>query len=84
MPNPIWHDYLVFVSAIACIAGLFLILNPNTTQASDLETDERVQLLTIFSYWLVHCVSFGILKLKLPEWDILLLSLNDARQSRWF
>ena len=76
MPNPSWHDYLVFISAIACIAGLFLLLNPHKTPASDLETDERVQLLTIFTYWLVHCVAFGILKLKLPEWDILLLSLK--------
>ncbi|GAC1467739.1 MAG: hypothetical protein NVSMB70_13090 [Chamaesiphon sp.] len=71
-----WHDYLVFISLFACIAGLLLLLNPNKAEAEDLATDERMLLLMSFTYWLVHCVAVGIQEFQLPDWDILLLSLK--------
>ncbi len=76
MPNLHWHDYLLFASLVASIAGLFLLSDGDSTQASELETSEQMLLSMSFSYWIVHCVMVGILKLWHPEWEILSINLR--------
>jgi hypothetical protein len=71
-----WRDYLVFISFVASIAGLLLIPSGKQTQAEDFEEIERSLFQMSFTYWLVYCVAFGLLKLKLPEWEMLLVSLK--------
>ncbi len=83
MPNPIWHDYWVVVSFVACIAGLFLLFNTKH-QAGELEATERSLSAMSFSYWMVYCVAFGIQKIDLPEWETLLLSLKLTTAFSYF
>lgn len=71
-----WHDYLVFISFFASIAGLVLLLTSSQTQAEEVEETERMLLLMSFTYWLVYCVAIGIEKVKLPDWEILLISVR--------
>lgn len=71
-----WHDYLVFASFWAAIAGLILLSHKNQTQPEDGEATERVLLMMSFTYWIVYCVAIGIQKFRLPDWDILLMSLQ--------
>lgn len=84
MPNFICHNSFVFLSFFACIIGLFLVVDIKKTQASDIEDEERMLLMMSFTYWLVYCVSFGIQKLALPEWDTLLLSLKLTNLFAYF
>ena len=74
--NLSWQDSLVFLSFLGSIAGLWLLFNSKQTQAEDLEATERSLFMMTFAYWLVYCVARGILKLELPEWETLLMSLK--------
>ncbi|MGE5660591.1 MAG: hypothetical protein ACM37W_28720 [Actinomycetota bacterium] len=76
MPNLNWHDYLIFASSVACIAGLVLLSNTRETPADELEKTELILLRMTFSYWMVYCLAASTLKLSLPEWDILLMGLK--------
>ena len=74
--NLIWHDLLVFVSFAACIAGLYLLSNADQPEVTELEETEQILFRMSFAYWMVYCVAFGIQKMALPDWEILLLSLK--------
>lgn len=76
MPNVSWHDYLVFISFLACIAGLFLLFNPDKTQVEKMSCDEQMLLEMSFTYWIIYCITAGMQKLELSHWEILLLSLK--------
>ncbi|MFE1748727.1 hypothetical protein [Coleofasciculus sp. H7-2] len=76
MPNLNWHEYLLFVSFVGSIAGLFLLSAGKPTQVDELEETEQILLTMSFTYWIVYCVVVGILKFSQPEWDILLMSLK--------
>lgn len=76
MPNVSWHDYLVFISFLACIAGLFLLFNPDKTQVEKMSCDEQMLLEMSFTYWIIYCITVGMQKLELSHWEILLLSLK--------
>lgn len=71
-----WHDYWVLISFVGSIAGLFLLYDPKRTGAEEFEQIERSLMQMCFTYWLVYCVAKGILKLELPEWETLLMSLK--------
>lgn len=70
------HGFFVVLSFAACIAGLFLLLDAKDPQANDLEETEEILLRMSFTYWLVYCVAFGIQKIVLPDWEMVLLSLK--------
>ena len=76
MPNLNWHDYLIGASLAACIAGLLLLSNAKPAPADELEKTDLILLRMTFSYWIVYCVAASALKLSLPAWDTLLLSLK--------
>jgi hypothetical protein len=84
MPNIIWHDFLVFLSFIACIAGLVLLSDTKQNQVSELEETEQILFRMCFTYWLVYCVALGIQKIALPDWEILLLSLKITAALSYF
>ena len=84
MPNIIWHDFLVFLSFIACIAGLILLSDTKQNQVSELEETEQILFRMSFTYWLVYCIAVGIQKIVLPEWEVLLLSLKITAALSYF
>ncbi|MBV9385518.1 MAG: hypothetical protein JOZ78_03715 [Chroococcidiopsidaceae cyanobacterium CP_BM_ER_R8_30] len=84
MLNLSWHDYLVLISFVACIAGLFLMFNGSQAQADELEATEQALLSMSFSYWIVYCVAIGVQKICLPEWDLVLLSLKLTAAFSYF
>jgi len=75
MPN-LWHDYLLALSFVACVAGLWLLFEPKKVLATEPEQTERILFKMSFTYWLVYCIAVGIQKLTLPDWDILLINLK--------
>lgn len=80
----VWHHYLVFLSSLAAIAGFFLAYTANKPQDELLEPTERVLFLMSFAYWMVYCVAFGLQKLPLPDWEILVLSLKFTTLISYF
>jgi hypothetical protein len=77
MVNLIWHDYLVLISFIACIAGLLLLSDSKQAQKNEFESTEQTLFMMIFAYWIVYCVAVGIQKFGLPEdWQMVLQSLR--------
>lgn len=82
--NLLWHDYLVLISFIASIAGLYLLLDGKQTEVEEREEAERMLLLMSFTYWIVYCFAVGIQKFQLPEWDILLTSLQLTAAISYF
>lgn len=84
MSNLIWHDFLVFLSSIACVAGLILLSDTKQNSADELEETEQILFRMSFTYWLVYCVAVGIQKIALPDWEILLLSLRITSALSYF
>ena len=84
MLNLGWHDYLVLLSFAACVTGLFLLSDGKKTQADDLEETEETLFRMTFAYWMVYCVAFGIQKIALPDWEILLLNLKITAALSYF
>ena len=76
MPQLSWHDYLMILSFLAAIAGLALLIFDNQKHEDDLEVTDRVLLMMSFTYWLVYCLSAGIQKCILPEWELALMSVK--------
>ena len=77
------HEFLVAVSFVACIAGLFLLRNRNETE-DEAEATEEILLRMSFSYWLVYCVAFGIEKMVLPQWEGLTMTLKITTALAYF
>ena len=84
MLNLGWHDYLVLISFAACVAGLLLLSDGKQTQADELEETERTLFSMSFSYWIVYCVAFGIQKICLPDWEVVLLNLRLTAALAYF
>lgn len=82
--NLSWHDLIVFVSFAASIAGLFLLSDPTQSEVNELEETEQILFRMSFAYWMVYCVAFGIQKLALPDWEVLLLSLKLTAAFSYF
>ena len=84
MSNLNGHDFLVFLSSIACIAGLILLSDSKQNSVDELEQTEEILLRMSFTYWLVYCIAVGIQKITLPDWEILLLSLRITSALSYF
>lgn len=81
--NLLCHEFVVAVSFVACIVGLFL-LRPSKQNQSDAEETEQILLRMSFSYWLVYCIAFGVEKILLPEWEGLTMSLRITTALSYF
>ena len=80
-----WHDYILMISFVAAIAGLWLlgdIRNSVMTEDSprdslaDRTLSEEILIKMSFTYSIVYCISVFALKLQLPEESWLLHSLK--------
>ncbi|WP_420485291.1 hypothetical protein [Iningainema tapete] len=81
--NLICHDSVVALSFLACIAGLFLLWDCKQNKAN-IEETERVLFRMSFSYWLVYCITFGIQKMVVTDWEIAILSLKITTALSYF
>ncbi|MFB2836792.1 hypothetical protein [Floridanema evergladense] len=79
-----WHDYLLLASFIGSIVGLWLINSDKPTQGNEIEETERSLFLMIFTYWMVYCIADFAQKLQLPNWDILVMSLQITAAISYF
>lgn len=84
MNNLIWHDYLVLLSFVACIAGLLLLFKAFRNPSDEVEAADRMLFMMTFTYWLVYCFAFGAQKLVSPEWEIAFLSLKFTEIIAYF
>jgi len=78
-----YHDFVVAVSFVACIAGLLLLWDCKQ-QTCEAEETEQILFRMSFSYWLVYCVAFGIEKILPPDWHIILMSLKITTALSYF
>ncbi len=81
--SPIIHEFFVAISFVACIAGLILLWE-NKSEAESSEDTEIILFRMSFSYWLVYCFAFGIEKLVLPEWEIIITTLRITTALSYF
>jgi hypothetical protein len=77
------HDFLVPVSFVACLLGLWLLWS-DKQHKNDLEETETILFRMSFCYWLVYCVAFGIQKVVLPEWETVQMSLKLTTALSYF
>jgi hypothetical protein len=69
------HEFVVAISSIACILGLWLLKDCNQA-IDDFQQTEESLLRMSFAYWLVYCIAFGIEKVFLWDWDVIIVSLR--------
>ncbi|NJL78860.1 MAG: hypothetical protein HC836_21440 [Richelia sp. RM2_1_2] len=81
--NFICHEFFVMLSFVACIIGLVLLWDSSQLD-SEIQLSETILFRMSFSYWLVYCVAFGIEKIVLPEWEVLLMSLKMTTALSYF
>jgi len=81
--NLFCHEFVVAVSSVACVVGLFL-LNHQEAQRNDFEETEETLLKMSFSYWLVYCAAFGVEKIVVPNWEALSMSLKITTTLSYF
>lgn len=80
-----WHDYLLLVSAIGCMAGLGLIFSAKQTEKDEFAETEKTLFKMIFSYWLVYCIAFvGGKAIALSNSEIILMSLQLTAALSYF
>ncbi|MEB3182596.1 MAG: hypothetical protein VKL59_26700 [Nostocaceae cyanobacterium] len=79
----ICHNFLVAVSFVACLGGLWLLWDSKPSE-NEVEETECILLRMSFSYWLVYCVAFGIQKFILPEWETVQMSLKLTTALSYF
>lgn len=79
-----WQEYLMLSSFVACVAGLLLLFSSQQTKADDIEDMDRMLMMMIFAYWMVHCLAMGVQKFDLPDWEILVRSVRVTAACAYF
>ncbi|MDD1414902.1 hypothetical protein MEN41_09710 [Dolichospermum sp. ST_con] len=69
------HEFVVAISSIACILGLWLLRDCNQGIDDFQETEENLLRMS-FAYWLVYCIAFGIDKVFLLDSNVIIVSLR--------
>ncbi|MFM5982026.1 MAG: hypothetical protein ACKO9I_16010 [Sphaerospermopsis kisseleviana] len=77
------HEFVVAVSAVACMVGLLLLWD-SKQETSEAQVTEETLLRMSFSYWLVYCLAFGIEKMVLPHWEGLTMTLKITTALSYF
>jgi hypothetical protein len=75
MPTFSWHDYLLFASFLASIAGLVL-LQTGSQKENEIEFADRMLFTMSFAHWLIFCVAFVAQKVICEEWESVLMSVK--------
>ncbi|BAY32092.1 hypothetical protein NIES2107_39780 [Nostoc carneum NIES-2107] len=81
--NIFCHEFVVAVSFVACIAGLFL-LGDCKQYKNEMEETEQILFRMSFSYWLVYCIAFAVEKIMLPSWEPMLMTLKITTALSYF
>jgi hypothetical protein len=81
--NLFCHEFVVAVSAVACMVGLLLLWD-RKKEKDEVEVTEKTLLRMSFSYWLVYCLAFGIEKIVLPDWEGLTMTLKITTALSYF
>lgn len=81
--NILCHEFVVAVSFVACIVGLFLLWD-GKQQKDEREETEQILFRMSFTYWLVYCVAFGLEKILLPSWEPIVMSLKITTALSYF
>ncbi|MFM7364495.1 MAG: hypothetical protein ACKO11_08370 [Cuspidothrix sp.] len=81
--NMFGHEFVLGVSFIACILGLLLLWD-NNKQIDEAQATEESLLRMSFAYWLVYCISFGIDKVFLFNWEVVIVTLKITTALSYF
>jgi hypothetical protein len=57
MPILSWHDYLLLLSGLASVAGLYLCCEPQAEDPTEFEAARETLVRMTFVYWFVYCSS---------------------------
>jgi len=77
------HGFVVAISSLACIVGLWLLKNHNQAIDDFQDTEENLLRMS-FAYWLVYCVAFGLEKIFLFNWEIVIITLRITTALSYF
>jgi hypothetical protein len=77
------HEFVVAISSVACILGLWLLKDNNSAIDDAQETEESLLRMS-FAYWLVYCMAFGIEKIFLFDWEAIIVSLKITLALSYF
>lgn len=79
-----WHELLTIASFFACIIGLLLLVDTKQDQVSELEESEQILFRMSFAYWMVYCISVGMQKIGLPDWEVMVMSVKITAALSYF
>ncbi|MTJ13454.1 hypothetical protein FJR11_12800 [Anabaena sp. UHCC 0187] len=77
------HEFVVAISSVACIVGLWLLKDHNQA-IDDFQETEQSLLTMSFAYWLVYCLAFGIEKLFLLDCEAVIVTLRITTALSYF
>ena len=77
------HEFVVAISSIACLLGLWLLKDQNQDVDGFQETEQSLLRMS-FAYWLVYCVAFGIEKVFLFDWEAIIVALRITTALSYF
>ena len=84
LANVFCHQFVIALSFIACIMGLWLLRN-SQQQTDEDEGTEAVLLRMSFTYWLVYCIAFTCEKILISsEWEGLTMTLKITTALAYF
>ncbi|MBD2167635.1 hypothetical protein H6G04_24925 [Calothrix membranacea FACHB-236] len=81
--NIFCHEFVVAVSFVACIVGLFLLWDCKQHK-DEMEETEEILFRMSFSYWLVYCIAYGVEKIMVPSWEPMLMTLKITTALSYF
>lgn len=81
--NLFCHEFVVAISSIACIVGLWLLKDDNQA-IDDFQATEESLLRMSFAYWLVYCIAFGIEKVFLFDGEAVMITLRITTALSYF
>jgi hypothetical protein len=77
------HEFVVAISSVACIVGLWLLKDHNQA-IDDFQETEQSLLTMSFAYWLVYCTAFGMEKVFLFNWEAVIITLRITTALSYF
>ena len=77
------HEFVVAISSIACLLGLWLLKDHNQDVDGFQETEQSLLRMS-FAYWLVYCIAFGIEKVFVFDWEAIIVTLRITTALSYF
>jgi hypothetical protein len=77
------HEFVVAISSVACIVGLWLLKNQKKGIVYFKKTEKSLLTMS-FAYWLVYCIAFGMEKVFLFNWEAVIITLRITTALSYF